>query len=244
MIPKAQLQVQVDLNQLSPGVAQLHPGHSLQGWPMAMSSTMTPTPNPFMTQQVGTVVAAGVAPAASSNPVVNDGSNNINGSIANVAEQLKQLQIVNEATSQNAVNGATTTSSISNAAGVGVGVQSGLLSQQTSQSSSPLSAVNSNSKPNSSGTSSVNGTTKSFDSLKVPNPHSVSKLVSNELYAAISHWYPNRAGKLTGMFLQTHNEEKVKKYLTRRSRLRHKMDQFVQLLETTEAPNGTVAVQN
>ena len=64
------------------------------------------------------------------------------------------------------------------------------------------------------------------------NPHSVSKSYANQLHAAIMQWYPSQAGKLTGMFLQNHDEEKVTKYLRRPNRLRTKIGTFARLLDT------------
>jgi len=43
----------------------------------------------------------------------------------------------------------------------------------------------------------------------------VSKSNANQLHSVIKQWYPLQAGKLMGMFLQNHNEEKVAKYLRR-----------------------------
>merc|ERR1712157_526055 len=49
-------------------------------------------------------------------------------------------------------------------------------------------------------------------SRKSSNPHHVSKNYANKLHEVISNWYPKQAGKLTGMFLQNHDQDKVVKY--------------------------------
>eukprot|EP00483_Globobulimina_turgida_P005498 UN05508 len=71
------------------------------------------------------------------------------------------------------------------------------------------------------------------------NPHNVTKHVANKLYEVISTWYPNTsgkitAGKLTGMFLLNHDEDKVMKYLSRQDRLKKKIDAFIKLLSSSE----------
>jgi len=63
----------------------------------------------------------------------------------------------------------------------------------------------------------------------------VSKSNANQLHSVIKQWYPLQAGKLMGMFLQNHNEEKVAKYLRRPERLKRKISTFAALLDT--APN-------
>ena len=68
---------------------------------------------------------------------------------------------------------------------------------------------------------------------KTSNPHHVSKDYANKLHAVIKGWYPDKAGKLTGMFLQNHDQDKVVKYLGRPEKLRKKIDTFVKLLSTS-----------
>eukprot|EP01083_Nonionella_stella_P188626 695742_1 len=74
------------------------------------------------------------------------------------------------------------------------------------------------------------------------NPHNVSKHYANKLHEVISTWYPQQAGKLTGMFLQNHDEEKVIKYLGRQDRLRKKIDAFASLLAHAPTPHGAQSV--
>merc|ERR1719361_1695958 len=68
-------------------------------------------------------------------------------------------------------------------------------------------------------------------SSKAVNPNAVTKSTANALHSLICKWYPDQAGKLTGMFLQNHDEEKVAKYLKREDRLKNKIVTFVRLLE-------------
>lgn len=75
---------------------------------------------------------------------------------------------------------------------------------------------------------------------KKANPNSVSMSYGNQLHAAILQWYPSQAGKLTGMFLQNHDEEKVIKYLRRPNRLRTKIGTFARLLDTAATNTATV----
>eukprot|EP01083_Nonionella_stella_P318023 1160454_1 len=77
---------------------------------------------------------------------------------------------------------------------------------------------------------------------KKSNPHNVSKHYANKLHEVISTWYPQQAGKLTGMFLQNHDEEKVIKYLGRQDRLRKKIDAFASLLAHAPTPHGAQSV--
>lgn len=76
---------------------------------------------------------------------------------------------------------------------------------------------------------------------KQSNPHCVPKEVANKLHAVISGWYPNQAGKLTGMFLQNHDTERVVKYLAKQDRLKKKIDTFSNLLsnQTLNANKST-----
>ena len=71
------------------------------------------------------------------------------------------------------------------------------------------------------------------------NPHSVSKEYANALHNLIKQWYPNKAGKLTGMFLQNHDQDKVIKYLGRTERLHQKIDKFAKLLDLNKGVNPT-----
>eukprot|EP00483_Globobulimina_turgida_P000469 UN00469 len=85
----------------------------------------------------------------------------------------------------------------------------------------------------------IGGMAKGLGKPKKSNPHSVSRHVANKLHEVISTWYPNSsgkitAGKLTGMFLQNHDEDKVMKYLSRQDRLKKKIDAFVKLLSSSE----------
>eukprot|EP00484_Ammonia_sp_Unknown_P010336 CAMPEP_0197073536 /NCGR_PEP_ID=MMETSP1384-20130603/210655_1 /TAXON_ID=29189 /ORGANISM="Ammonia sp." /LENGTH=891 /DNA_ID=CAMNT_0042512373 /DNA_START=2767 /DNA_END=5442 /DNA_ORIENTATION=- len=70
---------------------------------------------------------------------------------------------------------------------------------------------------------------------KTSNPHHVSKDLANRLHSVIHEWYPKKAGKLTGMFLQNHDQEKVIRYLGRPERLKKRIDTFVSLLENQMA---------
>eukprot|EP01084_Bolivina_argentea_P299193 515702_1 len=59
------------------------------------------------------------------------------------------------------------------------------------------------------------------------NPHNVPKHLTDKLYELISIWYPNTngkitPGKLTGMFLQNHDEDRVKTYLLKQDKLKKK----------------------
>ena len=65
---------------------------------------------------------------------------------------------------------------------------------------------------------------------KESNPHNVDKTTCNKLHQTISEWYPKQAGKLTGMFLQNHNQERVIKYLQNEERLKNKIATFAELL--------------
>jgi len=65
---------------------------------------------------------------------------------------------------------------------------------------------------------------------KESNPHKVDKQTANLLHQTITEWYPKQAGKLTGMFLQNHDQARVAKYLKAKDRLKLKIGKFAELL--------------
>merc|ERR1712087_725174 len=65
---------------------------------------------------------------------------------------------------------------------------------------------------------------------KESNPLGVDKATANLLHQTISEWYPKLAGKLTGMFLQNHDQDRTTKYLQRTEKLKKKIATFAELL--------------
>jgi len=91
----------------------------------------------------------------------------------------------------------------------------------------------------------VNGGTKDdgMDDMakmqrKESNPHHVDKKTANLLHQTISEWYPKQAGKLTGMFLQNHDQARVAKYLKAKDRLKLKIGKFAELLSNQALNEG------
>merc|ERR1719242_648555 len=80
---------------------------------------------------------------------------------------------------------------------------------------------------------------------KESNPHNVDKATANKLHQTITEWYPKQAGKLTGMFLQNHDQNRVTKYLERKEKLKQKIATFAELLSknSNQASSSTEAQQ-
>ena len=255
-------QIQMNMDQLSPGVLQHqhYSGHALSGWTAAAIPTavpyaqsLTPTPNAVLAQQLMSAVAkpnesgkgaGGTSATSNINAEQNGTAGGAGGvttttqttattvvspSIEDATGQMKQLQIVTEVPA-NAAAGNNNDNVTSPPTG------SSPTTATTTQVDSPGSDSNEKEKKNRLSAQQIMAKIKAggFDHKMAENPKSVSRELSNQLHDAIKQWYPHRAGKLTGMFLQGHDEEKVAKYLRRPDKLRNKIATFDRLLDTAD----------